>query len=946
MATRLKTVLQQQHLQTHSAFCREYDKIAATIDPDLVGSAPKRSQFHRWLSGDVKGLPYPHHCRVLEKMLPGHTAIELFAAVGQHGDVAADGTAPSVSDAAQSDERSKTVPPPRSVSPAHTMPPPRRAPRLMQLPPDTHDFTGREEQISVLVSQLAGAGGRAVPIATVVGPAGVGKTALATHVAHSLTTVFCDGQLYVNLRGVEAQPLTAGEVLSGFLRALGLDGSEIPEDLDERARLFRAQLADRRVLVVLDNAAGENQLRPLLPGSPTCAVLITSRSSLAALSGSHTLNLGVLPNDQATALLTRLIGSQRAEAEPRAVADIARLCGYLPLALRIAGARLVSRPGWTVAWFADRLADKSRRLDVLKAGDLEVRASFELSYHGRDANEQQTFGMLSLTAATFPAWNVAALLDIDLTEAETRLEQLVDAQLVELAGTDMNGTVRYRLHDLMRDFARERASTQVSPDDRRTAAARLADRYLECVRVAAAELHPDANEPRSDAFFDDIPARLAQVDPRSWFTAERSNLLAAVELAHELELWDSTWQLTEALPPMFDWRADWQTWDRTHELAMHAAQKAGNHRAEAAILRSLGALYRELGRYDDAVDKLDRAAAIFQHLDARSEWAATLRFLGDTFRYQGRLHDAIAQFSTALDLADADSDARIAAGIHNGIADASRGLSRWGDAQRHFDTTLAIYRGLDDRLEEARARVRYGLVHRDRWHNDQALQAFEQALPVFHEFDDQRWQARTRRHIAVVHRNEGDIAQSLTLFAECLTRFDRLADRRGIAVTLRNRGDAHRLGRDYVAASTDLARAHDIFQSLGDQRWVARTHLSLADLNRRHQQWDDAIHRAKTALDTFVTIGDRPGEARTLRQLALIHRDTGELHAATRALVSAHDIFAELHDQVWIARTHAGHATLAEAQGTDPTPDLTAAHATCERLGITGHRQRLVLQEW
>lgn len=750
----------------------------------------------------------------------------------------------------------------------------------------------------------------------------------------------------MNLRGVESQPLSPGEVLSGFLRALGLNGSEIPEDLDERARLFRAQLAGRRVLVVLDNAAAENQLRPLLPGSPTCAVLVTSRSPLAALSGSHTLNLGVLPNDRAIALLTRLIGPHRARAEPRALADIARLCGYLPLALRIAGARLVSRPGWTVAWFADRLADKSRRLDVLKAGDLEVRASFDLSYHGRNAAERQTFGLLSLTAATFPAWNVAALLDIDLAEAETRLEQLVDAQLVELAGTDANGTVRYRLHDLMRDFAREQASSQGSADDRRAAAARLVDRYLQCAHVAATELHPDANELPRDIFSGHNPAHLAQVDPRSWFTAERSNLLAAVELAHELELWDSTFRLTAALPPMFDWRADWQTWDRTHELALHAAQKAGNHRAEATTLRSLGALYRELGRYDDAVDKLGRAAAIFQDLDARSEWAATLRLLGDTFRYQGRLHEAITHFSTALDLADSGSDTRIAAGIHNGIADASRGLSRWGDARRHFDTTLAIYRSLADRLEEARARVRYGLVHRDRWHNDQALQTFETALPIFHEFDDQRWLARTRRHIAVIHRNEDNIARALPLFAECLTRFAKLSDRRGIAVTLRNRGDAYRLAEDYLAASTDLAEAHAIFRSLGDQRWVARTHLSLADLDRRNQRWDDAIHGAKTALDTFTAIGDRPGEARTLRQIALIHRDAGELTAATTALASAHEIFAELHDHLWIARVQAGQATLAEAQGTDPTPEMHAAHATCQGLGITGHRLRLVLREW
>ncbi|WP_227999088.1 ATP-binding protein [Nocardia australiensis] len=956
MVSRLKTVLRERHLQTHSAFGREYDRVAATIDPDLVGSAPKRAQFHRWLSGEVKGLPYPHHCRVLEKMLPGHTATELFApdttdqqcdAPAKHPVTAASVVGPGQSSTpTKHATASETAPSLRSGSPAPPASGAGHLPRLMQLPPDTHDFTGRDEQISLLVSQLAGGPGLAVPIATVVGSAGVGKTALATHVAHTLADVFPDGQLYVNLHGVESNPLAPGEVLSGFLRALGIDGAQVPEDLDERARLFRALLADRRVLVVLDNAAAESQLRLLLPGSSTCAVLVTSRSPLAALSGSQTLNLGVLPNSQAIALLARLIGPERAEAEPGAVADIARLCGCLPLALRIAGARLVSRPGWMVAWFADRLADESRRLDVLKAGDLEVRASFDLSYHGRSTDEQRTFGLLSLTAATFPAWNVATLLDIGIAEAEARLDELVDAQLVELAGTDVNGTVRYRLHDLMRDFARERANAQDTPGERRAAAERLVDRYLQCMRIASAALHPGAYESGGDDVSADTPAHLAQMDPRGWFTAERANLLAAVELAHALELWDSTWQLTETLPPMFDWRADWQAWDRTHGLALHAAQEAGNDRAEAVTRRSLGALCRELGRYDDACGMLGRAAEIFQRLEAPSEWAVTLRLLGDTFRYQGRLREAIANFSTALDVAESGSDIRIAAGIHNGIADASRGLSRWGDARRHFDTSLTMYRSLDDRLEGTRTRVRYGLIHRDRWDNDRALREFEYALPVFREFDDQRWQARTLRHIAVVHRNEGDIPHALTLFAECLTRFDQLSDRRGVAVTLRNRGDAHRLAEKHAEAATDLAAAHDIFRSLGDQRWVARTHLSLADLDRRNQRWDDAIHRVKTALDTFTAIGDRPGEGRTLRQLGLIHRDTGDLDAATAALSAADEVFAGLHDDVWIARVQAGRAPLAETRGSDPTPDLVATRTTCQRIGITGHRLTLVLKEW
>jgi len=236
------------------------------------------------------------------------------------------------------------------------------------------------------------------------GQAGIGKTTLAIHVAHRVGGEFPDGQLYANLRGADARGQDPAEVLAGFLRELGIGGTDIPEGLDERARMYRAQLAGRWMLVVLDNAANEAQVRPLPPGSAGCAVLITSTSRLAA-----------------------------------------RMCGYLPLALRIAGARLVSRPTWKVSWFATRLADESRRLDLLKAGDLEVRASFGLSYYGRAEAEQHAFRMLSLLPADFPAWNLAAVLGTDPDDAEELLEQLVDAVLVDVAGVDATGLIRYRL---------------------------------------------------------------------------------------------------------------------------------------------------------------------------------------------------------------------------------------------------------------------------------------------------------------------------------------------------------------------------------------------------------------------------------------------------------------------------------------------------------------------
>jgi hypothetical protein len=237
------------------------------------------------------------------------------------------------------------------------------------LPPDIDDFTGRQAAIAQLQQLLEGDQATAIVISAIAGKAGVGKTALAVRVAHRLRPRFADGQLYVNLRGAEAQALDQAEVLAGFLRALGVEGAVIAEGLEERVRQYRSRLADRRVLVVLDNAASEAQVRPLLPASPGCAVLVTSRARLSGLEAAHPLTLDVLEADQAVELLATLAGPGRVAAEPEAAATIVGLCGWLPLAVRIAGARLAGRPQWRLALLAERLADEHRRLDELATGD-------------------------------------------------------------------------------------------------------------------------------------------------------------------------------------------------------------------------------------------------------------------------------------------------------------------------------------------------------------------------------------------------------------------------------------------------------------------------------------------------------------------------------------------------------------------------------------------------
>lgn len=363
------------------------------------------------------------------------------------------------------------------------------------LPPDIPDFTGRGRHVKHLCALLGGrADGTptALPVVGVCGMAGIGKTALVVHVAHRLAPAYPDGQLYVNLGGAEATPLDAADVLARFLRALGVDGSAIPAKTVERMELYRSRLAGRRVLVVLDNAASDQQVRPLLPGTATCAVLITSRPQLTGIEGVSWADLGDLELAQGIRLIARVAGEERVAAEPDQAAEIVRLCGGLPLAIRVAGVRLFSRPTWRLADLAKQLADERRRLDLLASGDLDVRASLSLSYGdsygGLNPLARRLFRLLGiLDLLDFPAWLAAAVLDDRLSNTMHFLEELVDARLLSLTGPDAAGQQRYRFHPLVRLLARERAEIEDSAVDR----AQALDRGMSAWSAIAEQLAAD-----------------------------------------------------------------------------------------------------------------------------------------------------------------------------------------------------------------------------------------------------------------------------------------------------------------------------------------------------------------------------------------------------------------------------------------------------------------------
>jgi DNA-binding SARP family transcriptional activator len=528
-----------------------------------------------------------------------------------------------------------------------------------QLPADVADFTGRDEQVKRLSDLLSGTGASgdpgAVRIAVVAGAGGLGKTSLAVHAAHRVRRRFPDGQLYVDLLGATAAPLLPADVLARFLRDLGVDGRDIPVDEDERAARYRTTLARRRMLVVLDNARDAAQVRPLLPGSASSAVLVTTRSRMPDLASTKLVDLNVLDDDEALKLFVKVVGEQRPAAEPEATAELLDACAGLPLAIRICAARLVTRSGWTIRAMAGRLTDEHRRLDEMRAGDLAVRASFEVSFTSlppspdkQGIDPARAFCLLGLwQGSSISSAAAAALFDVPEYSAQDALEVLVDTHLLESVATD-----RYRFHDLLRVYAAERAADDLSAAERDTALTRLLTWYMRTADVAASALAPHRyNIPLDASTGDDVPALsfTTSEEALAWYDDERANLLAATRQAAGSGLHEIAWRLPAPLFQMFSSRGNWADCIATSRIALESARQAGSRQGEAWILNNLG---DALGftRNSEGIDCLERSLAIRREVGDRMGEAQSANNLADAYHWLGRTDEALELYRRALEL--------------------------------------------------------------------------------------------------------------------------------------------------------------------------------------------------------------------------------------------------------------------------------------------------------
>ena len=527
-------------------------------------------------------------------------------------------------------------------------------PRPHQLTADTADFVGREGLVSSFEQVLISPdGGRALGVAVVLGRPGVGKSTLAVHVGHRVAAEhFPDGQLYCDLRGIRDQPLTASDVLGRFLRALGVPGPTVPEDVDERAELYRTILAQRRVLIILDDAATERQFLPLLPGSSSCGVVVTSRARLTGVPGSHVVELDVLTMDQSLQLLERILGTGRVEAEREEAEELVRTVGRLPLAIRIVAARLAARPHWTLASLLDRLADERDRLDELEHGDLTVRASLSLTYDGMSERDRRLLRRLStLDGPSIPGWVAGALLDDHRRSPSDLAEPLVDAQMLDVA-TLGPGAPHYRFHDVIRVFAREKLSDDV-PEERTGAVARLCGAWLAMAEEAHRRVYGgDYLLVHGDAPRWHPPQKVMEVElhsPMDWLDSERANLCSVVGLAADAGLDEVCWDLASSLVTLFERRSYLSLWEEALDRALTATRSADNRRGTAALMHSQGSLLLNRREHDQAHPLFSAALGEFTDLGDALGRAKCNRALAYVEYRRGRTGSALSLCEKALE---------------------------------------------------------------------------------------------------------------------------------------------------------------------------------------------------------------------------------------------------------------------------------------------------------
>jgi DNA-binding SARP family transcriptional activator/Tfp pilus assembly protein PilF len=739
-----------------------------------------------------------------------------------------------------------------------------------QLPALVRHFTGRSDELKALTELLAAPGSQApagqapggqapgsqapgtVAVSVITGTAGVGKTALAVRWAHEAAGSFPDGQLFVNLRGYDSgEPLPATDALAGFLRALGMPGRDIPEDENERAARYRSLLAGRRTLIILDNAREASQVGPLLPGSPTCTVLITSRDPLAGLvarEGAARLDLDLLPLGDAVQLLGALIG-ERARAGSDAAARLAMGCARLPLALRVAGELATARPSVPLDELAAELLSHQRRLDLLDAGGdprTSVRSVISWSCQRLDDDTAAMLRLLGLyPGADIDAHAAAALADVTPAVARTLLSQLARAYLIQLSATD-----RYVMHDLLRAYASELAADG-DAEESRTALARLLDYYISTVSTAIDVVFPERLRPvRAGAAPPmDPPAALA------WLDAERENLVAAIGRAVSGARPGQATALAGALFIYLEAGGHYPAAVTVCEYAGRAASDAGDLAGAAASLSNLGIIAWRQSRFGPAASQLGRALALRRQTGDLAGQASVLGNLGLVAFDQGDYEEATRYLGQVRDLSRQLGNVAMEAHALAALGKMAVHRGRYEQGMNELTQALASSREAGNELEQAEVMANLGSTALRLGRYQEARDHLERALVVIHDSGYRHGEAHVLADLGVAAYRQGEPRLAASRLRRSLELFRELGEQAGEAEARNGLGEMFLASGRAGEAAAEHAAAHDIAARIGDKFQLARAHQGLAESRDAAGDRDGAERHWREALALYSALG-------------------------------------------------------------------------------------------
>ena len=803
------------------------------------------------------------------------------------------------------------------------------------LPRDIASFTGRRQELAELADAAAGVGG-VVSIHAIGGMAGVGKTAFTVHAAHRLAGRFPGGQIFLPLHGHTPghQPVGPADALASLLLTIGVPAAQIPPGLEARVALWRDRIAGRQLLLVLDDAASSEQVRPLLPGAGGSLVLVTSRRRLSALEDARTISLDTLPPAEAAGLLVRLAVRPGLSSADPAVAEITRLCGYLPLAIGMVARQLYHHPAWTVAWRAAELAAAVDRLELLATENVSVAAAFDLSYADLTGDQQRLFRRLGLhPAAEADAYATAALGGTDLANARRGLESLYDQYLLTEPAAG-----RYRMHDLIREHARTLAGRLDPDDDRDQATGRLLDYYQRAAARADALLARQARAapaPVAGTVPTAVPVLADREQALEWARAERASLLACLDHATAAGQHARVIALTAGLRRP---AAPRRPVGRSHHpprcrgagrLAPRRPARPGRRphqpRGRAAADRGLSGCGPGSAGGAGYLPRPRRPARPGRRPHLPGEGA----------RLTGNYPAAARDLQEALDIYRDLGD-------RPGQADALTylGVVRWatGDypaAARALEEALDISRYLGDRLGQADALTNLGGVRTVTEDYAAAAGALEEALGIHRDLGNRLGQADTLNYLGRARQMAGNYPGAARDLEEALDISRDIGSRRGQADALNALGLVRRMTGDYPAAARDLEQSLGIHRDMGDRRGQANALACLGRVRLASRDYPGATRDLEEALDIFRDIGDRGGEVEALNESGTLSMAHGDLRQAG----SCHQQALDLARQIGSARDEAhalaglGRCALAAGRTAEAEAGLREALAIFQRIG-------------